>query len=87
MKYIYGKKQPIFTAQFLINLFIIDVIVIFAVIIGAQYYRNYQVMYQAKTINEWCQHVMCVRFDPATGIGEQVMPEVVPQQAMRIEEV
>lgn len=80
MRYVYGQAQGCSWLRFFSIMFVADAVVIVALLIGVRLYNNHMVRHDAQTISSWCQQVLCVYIDPATGIGYPAMPEVVPEQ-------
>ena len=67
----HGCSWPIFFAR----MFVFDVLFIILLLNVCHLYRNYQAQHDEQLLRSWCHQVLCVRIDPATGIGTPAIPE------------
>lgn len=75
-----GCSWPTFIARMLIC----DVIFIVVVLNLHSLYLNYQARHDDQLIRSWCHQVLCVRIDPATGIGTPAIEEPEPIKVQEI---
>lgn len=69
-----GCSWPMFFAR----MFVFDVLFIILLLNVCHLYREYQVRHDEQLLRSWCHQVLCVRIDPATGVGTPAIPE--PEQ-------
>ncbi len=72
---------------FFTRMAVFDLAVILIVLISSNWYHAYQANRDEQLIRGWCQQVLCVRIDPATGIGTPAIPEQPINQDVRIHEI
>jgi hypothetical protein len=63
---------------FFTRMAVFDLAVILIVLIASNWYHTYQANRDEQLIRGWCQQVLCVQIDPATGIGTPAIPEPEP---------
>lgn len=78
--YQYGVDSGCSWRVFFTRMLVFNVLAIMLILAGSKFYNNQMAHRDAATVKSWCQQVLCVYIDPATGIGYPAVPEVVPEQ-------